>query len=92
MFSDFCFLGAADVQESTVLLDLMPKQRSLSGRTPDQSDNSVSTIELLLSHGFDPNQPVSMGETIWTGVLGKLFGKEHWIEENGICEVISTFL
>jgi hypothetical protein len=85
-------LGGADVQESTVLLDLMPKQRSLSGRTPDQSDNSVSTIELLLSHGFDPNQPVSMGETIWTGVLGKLFGKEHWIEENGICEVISTFL
>ena len=78
-------LGGADVQKSTLLLDFILHEQTLS-------DDIVPTIELLLSHGLDPNQPVSVGSTIWTRVLHRILCTAFVSGNTAKHGVISIFL
>jgi len=85
-------LRAANVQEAYQLFDLMMARNDMFESTQSSSAQFVRTVELLLSHGMDPNQSIPSGFTIWTWFLVKICAKTTFWEKNIVHGVTKAFI
>lgn len=60
--------------------------------TQSSSDQFIRTVELLLSHGMDPNQSILSGSTIWTLFLEDVCTKRTFWEEDIVHGVAKAFI
>jgi hypothetical protein len=85
-------LRAANVQEAYQLFDLMMARNAMFKSTQSSSDQFIRTVELLLSHGMDPNQSILSGSTIWTLFLEDVCTKRTFWEEDIVHGVAKAFI
>ncbi|KAJ9614088.1 hypothetical protein H2200_002224 [Cladophialophora chaetospira] len=84
-------LRGADVPESVNLIDLMITQ-ALWNSHSDWAQETVSTVDILLSFGLDPNQPIYGRNTIWTSFLDGACSKEVPVSRKILYGMAKAFL
>jgi hypothetical protein len=85
-------LWGANIQEAFKLFELMMDRNENFRSTPNSSEELVRTVELLLSHGLDPNQPINGGRTTWTAFLEKIMCETTFWDEYIMQGVAKAFL